>query len=205
MASNCSFTAKIGSRGFHVYRETSWQGAHVGQKVTVEIEDNALSKEIDPYCCAININENGRLVTVGHMPREISRHVFFFLSSEGGTIDGTVLSTRYRLSPIPAGGLEIPLWLTFRSPNLSTHHKMRDFVQKLYDYEYGAKIDDPDDSEPEEDSIDLSIEAVPMPVAGTSSKRCIEETVEEITGDESEEEVGKKPKRKRIFIVDDSD
>ena len=139
------------------------------------------------------------------MPREISRHVFFFLSSEGGTIDGTVLSTRYRLSPIPSGGLEIPLWLTFRSPNMSMHHRMRDFVQKLYDYEYGAKIDDSDDSNQEEDSIDLSIEAVQMPVAGTSSKRCIEETVEEITGDESKEEVGKKPKRKRIFIVDDSD
>lgn len=71
------------------------------------------------------------LKTVGHIPREISRHTYFFLKEEGGTIDGIV---QYRPSPIPAGGLEIPLLLTFKSRRYITHTKMKEFVTTLYSY-----------------------------------------------------------------------
>ena len=51
--------------------------------------------------------------TVGHIPREIFRHVYHFIKTEGGSVTGTVISTKYRPSPIPSGGLEIPLLLKF--------------------------------------------------------------------------------------------
>ena len=55
-----------------------------------------------------------------------------------GCIDGSVLSTRYRRSPIPGGGLEIPLMMTFRNPSYITHQKMKDFMTKLYCYDHKA-------------------------------------------------------------------
>ena len=33
-----SFTAAVASRGYHVYKNTSWTNAKVGEKVTVEME-----------------------------------------------------------------------------------------------------------------------------------------------------------------------
>ena len=190
-----SFQAKIASRGYHIYKETTWEKAGVGP-VIVDIECDTLSKEIDPYCCSIRVKENGELVTVGHIPREISRHVFFFLSTERGKVDGTVLSTRYKLSPIPAGGLEIPLWLTFRSSNALTYNKIKDFVENLCDYEYGARIDSDPDSD--EDTIDLSIECLSSPgesVVDEDSK------VDDVELDEESIQ----PKRKRMIVIEDSE
>ena len=66
-----------------------------------------------------------RLKTVGHVPREISRHIFFFLKEENGKVGGFVYSTQYLPSSIPAGGLEIPLKLTLKSSSFITHQKMR--------------------------------------------------------------------------------
>ena len=106
--------------------------------VSVEIETNEESKKVDPYRCVIKalVGQPPQLKTVGHIPREISRHVFFFLKEENGRIEGTVHSTKYRPSPIPAGGLEIPLMLTFKSTRFVTHQKMKDFMTSLYSYEY---------------------------------------------------------------------
>ena len=50
---------------------------------------------------------SGKLETVGHIPREVSRYTYFDIKEEGGCIDDFVLSRRYRPSPIPSGGLEI--------------------------------------------------------------------------------------------------
>ena len=53
----CSFDSKIASRGYHVYRNSTWQDAKSGDKVEVEIEANKSSKSIDPYACAIKIKQ----------------------------------------------------------------------------------------------------------------------------------------------------
>ena len=38
-----------------------------------------------PYCCAVKIKNNLQIwTTVGHIPREISRFVFYFIQDEGG-------------------------------------------------------------------------------------------------------------------------
>ena len=36
-----------------------------------------------------------QLKTVGHVLREISRHIFFFLKEENGKVDGFIYSTQY--------------------------------------------------------------------------------------------------------------
>ena len=59
---------------------------------------------------------SGKVETVVHIPREVSRHTNFYIKEEGGRIDSSVLSTHYRLSPLPSGGLKILLKMTFRSP-----------------------------------------------------------------------------------------
>ena len=48
-----SFKAKIASRGYHVFKETSWSNAKEGDEVKVELETNKSSNKIDPYACAI--------------------------------------------------------------------------------------------------------------------------------------------------------
>ena len=78
--------------------------------MTVKIETEKELKKIDPYCCAIKamVDIPPRLKTGGHVPREISRHIFFFLKEEIGKVDGFVYSTKYQPSPIPVGELENP-------------------------------------------------------------------------------------------------
>ena len=78
---------------------------------------------------------------MGHIPREVSRHCYYFIKDEGGCIDGSVLSTNYRHSPIPSGGLEIPLILTFRSVRFVTHERMKEFMTKLYNYDHKQSDD----------------------------------------------------------------
>ena len=118
---NFSFQTKVASRGFHIYKNKTWENVDICQEISVQLETNKDSKKIDPYCCTIKTMVSGKLETVGHTSREVSRHTYFYIKEEGGPIYGSVLSTRYRPSPIPSGGLEIPLMMTFRSPRYITH------------------------------------------------------------------------------------
>ena len=105
-----SFDTIIASRGYHVYKETSWSNAKVGDEVKVEIETS------DPYSCAITAKHDYFVgwKTVGHIPREISRYVYFFIKQEGGKVNRKLNSLNYKASPIPSGGLEVPLSLKFK-------------------------------------------------------------------------------------------
>ena len=62
----------------------------------VDLETNELSKNVDPYACVIRVKKQffNSCKTVGHIPREISRHVCYFIKTEGGSVDGSVLSTK---------------------------------------------------------------------------------------------------------------
>ena len=130
-----SFQATVAARGYHFYKNTTWDQDKVGDKVLVEIERDKKPKEIDPYCCSIRTSVNQHTKTVVHIPREISRHVYFFLKDEYGHIDGTVKSIDNRPSPIPAGGLEIPLTLNFKCPRHITHTKLKEFMSTLYSFD----------------------------------------------------------------------
>ena len=90
-----SFQANIAACGYHVYKSLEWSNTKQGDFGTLEIEADKKLKKIDPYCCAIKtmVDISPRLKTVGHMPREISRHIFFFLKKENGKVDGFVYLT----------------------------------------------------------------------------------------------------------------
>ena len=47
---------------------------------------------------------------------------------EGGEIFGYLVSTNYKPSPIPAGGLEVPLLQTFSLKNEQIFEQMKEFV-----------------------------------------------------------------------------
>ena len=119
-----SFKAQIASSGYHALKETTWNNVKEGDSVWVDLETNTLSKNVDPYACAIcakNQFFNTRR-TVGHIPIEIS-HVYYFIKTEGGFINGSVISTKYRPSSIPSGTLQIPF-----SSNL--HVRNRRYLKK---------------------------------------------------------------------------
>ena len=78
---------KVASRGFNVFINTIWENAKMGEEISVQIETNEASKKT--YCYAIKALISGKLETVGHISREVSRHVFFFIREEGGRIGGS--------------------------------------------------------------------------------------------------------------------
>ena len=47
------FEAIITFRGFHIYKETIWSNAKVGDEVKVEVKSNLNSIPPDIYSCAI--------------------------------------------------------------------------------------------------------------------------------------------------------
>ena len=55
---------------------------------------------------------------------------------ECGNITGHLISTTHKTSPIPAGGLELPLLRTFSVKSESIFKIMKSFVNDLYDYDY---------------------------------------------------------------------
>ena len=130
------FQTKVALRGFHIYKNTTWKNANLGQEISVQLETDEDSKKIDSYCCALKTMVSRKLKTVGHISKDVSRHTYFYIKEEGGRIDGPVLSTRYHPSPIPSSGLEIPLLMTFRSTRYTTHQKMKGFMTKIYCYHH---------------------------------------------------------------------
>ena len=70
---------------------------------------------------------------VGHLPREISRFCTFFFDY-GGELSAAVRDPKYRRSPIPQGGLEIPITLkVFKgdTPD-NVFKKMGEFLERFY-------------------------------------------------------------------------
>lgn len=68
-----SFEAKVAARGYHVYRNATWEEAKCADKDLIGLETHEKLIEIDPYCCSIKamVGRPQQLKTVGHIPREI--------------------------------------------------------------------------------------------------------------------------------------
>ena len=100
-----SFKKTTPSRGYHIYQNTLWSKAKVGNKVVIELEKKNKSLDIDPYACAVKIKNNyfEHLLTVGQIPREISRHIHFLIKKECGRVHGYIELLVYTALPIPAG------------------------------------------------------------------------------------------------------
>ena len=96
------------------------------------METRKASLEVNPYASVIKIKNRffGSLKTIVHIPHEMSRHVHFFIKTEGSKVISHVKSLTYRPSPIPSGGLEIPLQLTFTCDDKLTLDLMNGFCEK---------------------------------------------------------------------------
>ena len=81
-----SIKAIIASRGYYVYKETSWSNAKLNDGVKVELETDAKSLSTSPYTCAIKARHSYFVgwKTVGNIPLEIFRYVYFFIKEENG-------------------------------------------------------------------------------------------------------------------------
>ena len=100
-----SVEMEITARGWHVYGKTVWQSPQKGEKLTAAKEKNKEALDIDPYAVAWMLKRRNKLIPdiVGHVPREISRFIWFFFT-HGEKMEVNVLSVRPLPSPIPSGG-----------------------------------------------------------------------------------------------------
>ena len=73
---------------FQLFISTTWGYDKVCDKVTVNIEINFKSVEIDPYCCAKNFLVSENLMTVFQERFQDMRSLF--VNDERRTVDGSV-------------------------------------------------------------------------------------------------------------------
>ena len=48
------FEAKVAARGYHIYRNLTWENVKPGDKMTVRLETNDELKKVDSYCCVLS-------------------------------------------------------------------------------------------------------------------------------------------------------
>ena len=95
--------------------------------VFAEKESSKTALEHDRYSIAWKKKKKSKITAdaVGHVPKEISRAVFFF-RSRGGKVVGRLLDENCYPSPIPKGGLEILLMVQFKIAD-----KKRKYMERL--------------------------------------------------------------------------
>ena len=77
---------------------------------------------------------------------------------ETGNISGNLISKTYKVSPIPAGGLKVPLLRTFSVKNERIFKLMKSFVNDLYDYDYtGEQAEKNEEESGDEEEIDIKV------------------------------------------------
>ena len=93
-----------------MYGKSIWSNPKKEECFIGEQETDPVVLLEDPYAIAWKLQQKDKLVpvVVGHIPREISRFVWYFIKY-GGKVCSLVHSERPRISPIPSGGLEILL------------------------------------------------------------------------------------------------
>ena len=126
-----SFSLSCAARGFHEYRKI-WAPT-INHELIVKPQTGNL---FDPYAIGLFTKIRGKiepLSLVGHLPREISRFSKFYLEY-GGSMKASVRDVKFRRSPLPQGGLEIPITLTILQNNASlrVYDKMQEFMMEYY-------------------------------------------------------------------------
>lgn len=127
-----------GLRGFHVYR-SSWK-PYVQQKIEFRKEKN---NKHDKYAVAGYTKLPGKLAlcVVGHIPREISRYIWFALIG-GATITARVVSTAVKHSPLLQGGLEIEIKVLVVWENNDENLKILEDKAKSVNFPLGEPYQD---------------------------------------------------------------
>ena len=101
---DCTLEVKIASRGYHLYGKSTWSNPKKGECLIAEQRTDPVALLEDPYAIAWKLQKKDKLVPVvaGHIPREISRFVWYIIKY-GGKVCSQVHSERPRLSPIQSG------------------------------------------------------------------------------------------------------
>ena len=89
---------------------------------------------------------------MGHLWRKISHHCCFFLK-KGVNVTWHLICTNYKASPVPAGGLEAQLLLTFSVKTF--------FANDLYQYDHTeeqTKNNEEESSDDEEIDFQITVE-----------------------------------------------
>ena len=135
-----SYTTLIGSRGWHVYRKSTWKNPKKREVLSFKLETDSIALRFDPHSIAITRKSIEYLVpvTVGHIPLEISRHVYFFME-KGGKLEAQVDRVKCEESPIPKGGLEIITSVTFKIEDSKKRYLER--LIKLIGEDYETPIE----------------------------------------------------------------
>ena len=152
MESESSCEIACACRGFHCYR-SKWTPKQ-NEILKIEIEESNL---FDPYACAVVARTKSTLtkkMVVGHLPREISRFCKFYIEY-GGELTSTVSDEKFRRSPIPQGGLEIPIKLRIFKGSAPNHvfQRMKELITTTYMKPY--QIPPRGSTNEEEDVIEL--------------------------------------------------
>ena len=95
---------------------------------------------------------------VGHIPREISQYVYFFIKQEGGRVYEKLKSFEYKPSPIPSGDLEVPLLPKFEFQDKWVTDTMEEFVENFCSFDFLQDLVVTDENEEEIDFETLDIE-----------------------------------------------
>ena len=79
MRTEVTLKKQIASRGWHVYGETVWKDPKKGEPVFAEKEKDEQALIIDSFAVAWKRKPKTKLTAdvIGHVPREISRAIFF--------------------------------------------------------------------------------------------------------------------------------
>ena len=105
-------------RGYHVYKDV-WKPA-IGEKLHAEQEpDNAVDK------FAMKVVKNNE--TVGHLPREDSRILWYFIA-RGGKICVEVTGRRRHCKQL-CGGMEIPCMLVFSCSSKAKINRLKELLE----------------------------------------------------------------------------
>ena len=138
MANN--FEVYTGLRGYHVYSNTVGWKPYVQEKIILKRERK---NPHDKFAVAGKVTMKGNigLIVVGHLPRELSRYVWYSIQ-EGTKYDVEVHKKTPMASPLLQGGLEIQIKVTV---TWNEPEKLSILVVKVEAVEYpliGEYVDD---------------------------------------------------------------
>ena len=116
------------------YGKTVWRNPKRGEKIEARKESREIALLIDPHAIAWTRKSKARLVPDVVVPLELSRFIHFFLDC-GCKLAATVCDENYRPSPIPKGGLEILLQVTFNIQEDKRRYldRLKDLIKQNYE------------------------------------------------------------------------
>ena len=136
-----SFEFTTGLRGCYLYSTKKHWKPYLQQKITFKREHNNVH---DRFAVSGLVTLRGTLapVVVGHIPKELSRYVWYALE-QGAKFTGRVISVKPKRSPLIQGGLEILMVVSVQWSNARSLAILKERTEEV---SYSVEKDYVDDS-----------------------------------------------------------